>query len=272
MTHAFDVDIAMEPADPGTYQGRMSRRFWIYAGPNGGYVAAAILRGLSLEVGDPDRTPRSMTVHFTERPEEGAVTLYARVERAGRRMTTVSGRLVQGRRTVAVALATFGVDRDGYEHQGAHMPEVPAPEDCLTRDAAHARGAMPPMLAQLDMRWAVGPPPFSGDRSDTAIAGCWIRSASRRNADDAFVTLLCDAVTPAIFSVVEPGDGLTAVPTVELTIHFRNHVPETAGPDDFYLAAFRTGTATGGFVEEDGEVWTRDGLLLAQSRQLAVLL
>lgn len=270
MAHLFDDDIAMEPAGSGAYQGRMSRRWWIYAGPNGGYVAAMILRGLGLEVGDPSRTPRSLTVHYTERPIEGAVTLHARVERAGAKMTTVSGRLVQDDRTVAVALAAFSADRHGFEYAAALMPDVAAPEDCPAGDASS--DAMPPMMAQLDMRWALGPPPFRGDRSGTATAGCWIRPASGRRADAAFVTLLSDAVTPAIFSVAGPAEGLTAVPTVELTVHFRNHVPTGAAPDAFYLAAFRSRTAAGGFVEEDGEIWTRDGLLIAQSRQLALLL
>jgi hypothetical protein len=35
---------------------------------------------------------------------------------------------------------------------------------------------------------------------------------------------------------------------------------------------FRTTVAAEGYLEEDGEVWSLDGRLLAQSRQLALLL
>ena len=62
------------------------------------------------------------------------------------------------------------------------------------------------------------------------------------------------------------------VPTVDLTIHFRRDLPVPgARPDDFVLATFRSRFAEQGFIEEDGEIWTRDGTLLAQSRQLAVI-
>jgi len=62
------------------------------------------------------------------------------------------------------------------------------------------------------------------------------------------------------------------VPTVDLTIHFRTELPLAhARPDDWCLAVFRSRLAAGGFVEEDGEVWSHDGVLLAQSRQLAVI-
>lgn len=273
MTHPFDVDTAMEPAGEGLHQGRMSRRWWIYAGPNGGYVAATILNGLAQAVGDTTRTPRSLTVHFTERPEEGPVCLETRVERAGRKMTTVSGRLVQNGRTVAAALAAFSSDREGIEYCNANMPAVPAPEECPSRDAPP--GALPPMHDRLDMRWALGPFPFTGARAEgeaTARAGAWIRPVPARKADPAFVALLSDAVTPSIFGVLDPREGIVAVPTVDLTVHFRNHVPETVTADDYFLAAFSTRLSTGGFVEEDGEIWTRDGVLLAQSRQLAVVL
>ena len=45
-----------------------------------------------------------------------------------------------------------------------------------------------------------------------------------------------------------------------------------AQPHDFYLAVFRTRTARDGFLEEDSEIWSRDGRLVAQSRQLGLLL
>lgn len=59
------------------------------------------------------------------------------------------------------------------------------------------------------------------------------------------------------------------VPTVDLTIHFRQ---APSGRPDWSLVRFRTLVATAGYLEEDGEVWSSDGRLLAQSRQLAVLL
>ena len=63
------------------------------------------------------------------------------------------------------------------------------------------------------------------------------------------------------------------MPTVDLTIHFRSKLPlPDAHPDDYVLATFRTGVAAEGFLEEDGEVWSKDGVLLAQSRQLAAVL
>jgi len=62
------------------------------------------------------------------------------------------------------------------------------------------------------------------------------------------------------------------VPTIDLTIHFR--APEAAAiadPDAPVLGVFRSTDAAEGLIEEDGELWSPDGVLLAQSRQLALL-
>jgi acyl-CoA thioesterase len=59
------------------------------------------------------------------------------------------------------------------------------------------------------------------------------------------------------------------VPTIDLTVHVRNPVPPGT---EWVLVRFTTRALAGGFLEEDGELWHPDGTLLAQSRQLAVLL
>jgi acyl-CoA thioesterase len=61
------------------------------------------------------------------------------------------------------------------------------------------------------------------------------------------------------------------IPTIDLTVHFRASLPSPgARPDEFCLAVFQSQRAHQGFLEESGEIWSRDGVLLAQSRQLAV--
>ena len=113
---------------------------------------------------------------------------------------------------------------------------------------------------------AYGAPPFSG--SESMRSGGWLRLREPRAADALFLAALTDAWFPQIFT------RLTApipAPTIDLTIHFRAHLPLTnARPDDWYLLAVSTRLATEGFFEEDAEVWSRDGRLLAQSRQLAL--
>ena len=59
------------------------------------------------------------------------------------------------------------------------------------------------------------------------------------------------------------------VPTLELTIHFRGEPP--AGEHPWIKASFVSRVAAGGVVEEDGELWSTDGTLLVQSRQLAMM-
>ena len=61
---------------------------------------------------------------------------------------------------------------------------------------------------------------------------------------------IADAWAPAVFSrVVEP----LGVPTVDLTIHFRDR---PTGEPGWTFARFRSQHAAAGYVEEDGELWS----------------
>lgn len=66
----------------------------------------------------------------------------------------------------------------------------------------------------------------------------------------------------------------TTSPTIDLTIHFRTSMPRSSepAPDEMCLARFRTGVVQDGFFDEDGVIWAADGTVLAQSRQLAIML
>jgi acyl-CoA thioesterase len=77
---------------------------------------------------------------------------------------------------------------------------------------------------------------------------------------------MADAWLPPVFSRASERFG---VPTIDLTIHFRRRVlPD----DDWFLVRFRTRSSIEGFLEEDGEIWSRPGQLVAQSRQLALVI
>ena len=126
----FDVDTALEALGAGRFEGRIDRGWWIQRGPNGGYVTAIALRAAVLAVREAERAPRSLTVHFTRPPDEGPVQLETRVERSGRSLSTVSVRMLQRGRLVALALAALSKPRPGPELDRLRMPEVPPPERC----------------------------------------------------------------------------------------------------------------------------------------------
>ena len=73
-------------------------------GPHGGYLAAMMLRTLEASVEDPARTPRSLTIHFVRAPATGPVTITTVLEREGRSVSTLSARLEQDGRLMALAL------------------------------------------------------------------------------------------------------------------------------------------------------------------------
>ena len=267
VTSRFDRDTALTALGEGAYTGRMDPGWWIEAGPNGGYVAATILRGLTTTVDDTSRTPRSFTVHFLARPKEGEVRLETTVERTGRQLTFVGGRLSQDGKLLATTQAAFARPMSGIEFVDVQPPDIPPPEQLEAPPRPTSGLAAVAMRQRYDTRWAIGAAPFSG--APHAVAGGWIRLVEPRPTDHLLLAALTDAWMPPVFS---RSTRRFDVPTIDLTVHFRSPIAPRADDDGWFLVVFRSQMAADGFVEEDGEVWSRDGRLLAHSRQLAVLL
>lgn len=264
MAGSFDQDTALEPAGDGSWRGAIAEGWQTPRGPLGGYVMALVLRGMQLAVDDPERLPRSATMHFLRVPEAGPVRVGAVVERAGRSLSSVSARLEQDGKLLGLAIGSYSKAWEGPLLDSSPMPDVEPAEGRRPITEEFPREGPPPFTARLVMQHRFGEAPFSG--SDRAETGGWLGLMEERPLDALAVTVLADAWFPAPWPRLTE---LAPAPTIDLTMHFRAPLPLD---DSLLLGRFRTRHVRDGFFEEDGELWAPDGMLVAQSRQLGLLL
>jgi acyl-CoA thioesterase len=236
----------------------------IYGNANGGTLLAIATRAMQEASGLPD--PLSVTAHFLAPGKVGEVAVDADVVRAGKRFSTVTASMAAGGQRLLQVVGTFtDLDRSGdpagTEVITASPPDLPTPDLCVRN--LPAAGA-PEFSARVEQRLHPDDVGFqTGSLSGEAVMRGWFRLDDGAQPDPLVLVQAVDAMPPAAFNLGLP-DGW--VPTLELTVHVR------ARPAPGWLAtAFRTRFITGGFLEEDGEVWDSSGRLVAQSRQLALV-
>ncbi len=260
----FDEDIELRPSGrDGVWDGEIAPGWETPRGPLGGYVMAILMHALELAVADPARQARSVTAHFLRVPAEGPVEVSAALERRGRSLSSVSGRLSQGGRPVVLALGAYSKPWQGPRLEGPPMPEVAPAEPGVSADTAPRGGEAPAFAGRLSFQHRFGEPAFSGaERGET---GGWLALRERRPLGAPEIAVLADAWFPAPWPRLA---RFAPAPTVDLTIHFRSPLP-VEGP---LLARFHNDYVRDGFFDEDGVLWAADGSLVAQSRQLGLLL
>lgn len=242
-------------------------------GPHGGYLAAMLLRALVEAVGDANRAPRSLTIHYARAPEPGPVRVSTVLEREGRSLSTLSARMHQGEELVALALAAFSVPWGGPEIDDVRMQDVEPPDPSREGVKLIEHGG-PEFARHIVLQPRIEGRPFAGAGQPMEIRG-WLGLAEPRPIDALSLAFFSDALIPAPFMhLSEPA----AVPTIDLTVHFRERMPRPAAggaepdPLELCLAMTRTELIHDGFFVEDGTIWASDGTLLAQSRQLAIVI
>jgi acyl-CoA thioesterase len=243
-------------------------------GPHGGYLAAMLLRALIETVADPVRSPRSLTIHYARAPQPGPVTITATIERAGRSLSTLSARMEQDGKLVALALAAFSVPWSAPQIAELPMPDVAPQNPERKTETLFSKGA-PPFTSHLVIQPRIGAVPFTGSDAPMEI-GSWLGLSEPRPIDALSLAFFSDALfSPPFIRLTDP----STTPTIDLTIHFRTPLPaatETEPTQGFRhelcFARFRSGLVQDGFFEEDGVIWAADGSVLAQSRQLGLVL
>jgi acyl-CoA thioesterase len=262
-TGEFDAATALTGDGPvfgAVLDGRWDGR----AGPNGGFLLALATRAMGAVLPFPD--PIVATGLYLRPGSPGTAEVATEVIRSG--LTTGFGQasLLRNGKEVLRATAAFtdlaaAAARGGPSYDGGLPPDQPPPERCPVLN----RLLDPPitLVDRIEYRcaelpfWAIG-----GLPSGKPVYEGWMRFADGREPDLFSLPLFVDALAPAALEV-----GLPSMTTIELTVHLR------ARPSPGWLA-FRTMTRylADGYHEEDAELWDSTGRLVAQSRQLGLVL
>lgn len=265
----FDEDIALTKSAEGHYRVEIQDTWSVTVGPNGGYIGAILLNAMLEELGDRDRQVRSITFHFLSPSKPGMAILEARTEKLGRSLATLTSKLVQNDRVLAMALATFAPSREQVSFRDFTMPDVAAADeiDSSERMNEQMQGHVP-FRDHYDQRLAIGPiPPAT---SSKARVGGWTRFRESRMMDCLAIVAISDSWFPGIF-VRELPESVHA-PTIDHSVHFFSSLPlPSMKAEDFVLVEFTTEIVQEGYLQEDGRIWSPSGELIAQSRQLAVV-
>jgi acyl-coenzyme A thioesterase PaaI-like protein len=259
----FAADTAVTPEGGGRYRSEIRAGWDIGGNANGGYLLALAARAMAHHSGRPD--PVTLTAHYLSPGKEGPVSVSCETVKEGRRFATVSARMSAGDRPLLQVLGAFGDLADavgGPERVEASPPALPPLEECI--HSASGPGFAPPFMGRVELYLHPDDAGFRvGQPSGEARMRGWFRLPEAERVEPLGLLLGLDAFPPTIFNARLPV-GWT--PTVELTCHVR------ARPEPGWLRAhFTTRFVTGGFLEEDGELWDTGGRLVAQSRQLALV-
>jgi Thioesterase-like superfamily len=285
---AFDEATAVSRRGEGLYDAAADPRFALVApgggappAVNGGALMATVLRAVL----DCSRHPHPVatSANFLRVPQLAPAEVHVSWLKQGKTASIARAALVQDGQavldttittgTLLAGPAAAGTDAvvTGADPASSHLldwtgerPRIADIADCLDLGswpgtvaadgtagfAAHVEVLLDPACTGWRQHEPSGMPEMRG----------YVRLREDRDPDALMLALAVDALPPVVF-----GLGATGwAPTVEMTWHMRG-VP---APGPLQVAA-RSRHVSGGWFDEEAEVWDAAGRLVAQSRQLA---
>jgi acyl-coenzyme A thioesterase PaaI-like protein len=292
----FDEATAIRQAGAGRYEVRPDERFALVApgggtppAVNGGVLMATVLR--CVLDSSPHPHPVATSAHFLRVPQLAPARVEVTWLKEGRTAATARASLIQdGKPALELTVTTgtvpaaapdpgnggasgsrgAGPGTGGDGGPGASLswtgapPVLPPIEDCV--DLGGWPGTVSPdgvvgYAGHVEMRldpattgWRHGKPAGIPEMRG------YFRLREDRDPDAYLLALAVDGMPPVVFGLGASGWA----PTVELTWHMRA-VPV---PGVLQVAA-RCRHVSGGWFDEEAEVWDAAGRLVAQSRQIA---
>jgi hypothetical protein len=259
----FDFDSATDLRGDGPAFEALIPDGWGAETVNGGFMLALLTRAMGRLAPFPD--PIVVSAFYLRPGFPGPVSVEAGLIRAGRTTAFASASLRAGGKETVRATAAFTdlaapADPAWPVFTGGSAPALPPPEECVGSEPGRFRGV--PIADRFEYRYTEAPGWLDGVPSGNPSAEFYMRFRDGREPDGASLPLFVDAAPPAVTEI-----GVRRVTTIELTVHLR------ARPAPGWLSC-RSATRflADGYHEEDFEAWDSAGTLVAQSRQLALVL
>jgi hypothetical protein len=277
---AFDEATAVTPAGAGRYRAVPDERFAIFrpdgqGAVNGGVLVATVLRAV-LDT-SPHPYPVATSTHFLRVPLLEPADVEVTWLRQGRTASTARATVIQHQRPVLEVTVTTGdlppassgdpaSAGDGDLAWTGEMPPFPPIEECVGLGpwpTAASGQELTGYPAQIDLRLDPATAGWRhGQTTSVPEMRGYFRLREDRDPDAYLLALAVDSLPPVVFALGARGWS----PTVELSWQMRA-VP-APGP---LRVATRCRHVSGGWFDEEAEVWDAAGCLVAQSRQLARL-
>jgi acyl-CoA thioesterase len=259
--YAFDVDTAVEAVADHRFVAAITDRWNVLGGrPNGGYVMGVCLQALTRVMPSPD--PLVVSAFFLRPTLPGPAEVRTAIVRSGRRISTGEATLYQDGKEALRVTAAFSDLRQatGRTVVLGERPALPPPDQAIDLMGGHVIPGLT-IGQRMEYRAAAWPGWARGEPSGRPSQEFWMRYRDGREPDLLSLASLVDAAAPPVLELGETGSA-----TVELTVYLRAH------PAPGWLACrVATRFVSGGYHEEDFEIWDSTGALVAQSRQLALL-
>lgn len=253
---------ALDALDTILWHGNLTHDWSIGPVPNGGYSGAVLANALQQHTGAAMAS--SLTTHYY-RPTipDAPFTIRTEIMKRGRTVTHADAVLEQDGKVRCRSVALLGGYPEAETILATSPPPITPVDQCPARDPL-SQGLNMSLMQSLDVRLdpsseASDGPTSAGERIDG-----WVKFRDDRPNDSLALTLFVDSFPPAVL-ITLPGTGW--VPTLEMTTHIRAQ----AAPG-WIRGEVTTANVRGGTLVEDVKLWDSTNTLVAEARQLALLL
>lgn len=264
---SFTTATSVTRTSTATYTATLQPGWDIFGVTNGGYLLATTARAMGEAASD--RLLASITGRYLNPTGAGPVTIEVEELKEGRSTSTLQAKMFEemSGRPLLTASATFldgTTEPPGILISHGAPPDLPEPADCVRLVPSEDAPLPPPFTGKVEIYLRPEDIMFGQTRPKQVpeVRG-WLRLTDGEFLDSYGLVLASDAFPPAIFNSDLP-PGWT--PTIDLAVQVRD-----PGPHDWVRCRFSTRFVTGGWLEEDGEIWDASGKLVALSRQLAMV-